>query len=66
MDTNISVLVANDYNTVLRFVRTFLRQIAFKNIPEDANGEEALEKLRTGYYGLVISDWNVSSMSGLA
>ncbi|MEC8584065.1 MAG: response regulator [Pseudomonadota bacterium] len=66
MDTDINVLVADDYNTMLRIVRTFLRQIAFKNIPEDNNGEEALEKLRTGYYGLVISDWNVSSMSGLA
>ena len=66
MDTNINVLVADDYHMMLRIVRTFLRQITFKNIPEDNNGEEALEKLRTGYYGLVISDWNVSSMSGLA
>ena len=66
MDTNINVLIVDDYNTILRIIRTFLRQITFKNILEDNNSEEALEKLRTGYHSLVISDWNVSSMSGLA
>ncbi|MEC9216474.1 MAG: response regulator [Pseudomonadota bacterium] len=65
MDTNINVLIVDDYNTMLRIIRTFLRQIGFKNISEANNGEEALEKLRTGYYGLVISDWNMSPMSGL-
>ena len=65
MDTNINVLIVDDYNTMLRIIRTFLRQIEFKNISEANNGEEALEKLRTGYYGLVISDWNMSPMSGL-
>lgn len=60
MDTNINVLVVDDYNTILRIIRTFLRQITFKNILEHNNSEETLEKLRTGYYGLVISDWNVS------
>ena len=65
MDTNINVLIVDDYNTMLRIIRTFLQQIGFKNISEANNGEEALEKLRTGYYGLVISDWNMSPMSGL-
>ena len=65
MDTNINVLIVDDYNTMLRIIRTFLRQIGFKNISEANNGEEALEKLRTGYYGLVISDWNMSPMSRL-
>ena len=65
MDTNINVLIVDDYNTMLLIIRTFLRQIGFKNISEANNGEEALEKLRTGYYGLVISDWNMSPMSGL-
>ena len=65
MDTNINVLIVDDYNTMLRIIRTFLRQFGFMNISEANNGEEALEKLRTGYYGLVISDWNMSPMSGL-
>ena len=65
MDTNINVLIVDHYNTMLRIILTFLRQIGFKNISEADNGEEALEKLRTGYYGLVISDWNMSPMSGL-
>ena len=47
MDTNINVLIVDDYNTMLRIIRTFLRQIGFKNISEANNGEEALEKLRT-------------------
>ena len=52
MDTNINVLVADDYNTMLRIVRTFLRQIAFKNIPEDNNGEETLKS-----YAPAITAW---------
>ena len=65
MDTNINVLIVDDYNTMLRIIRTFLLQIGFKNISEAYYGEEALEKLCTGYYGLVISDWNMSPMSRL-
>ena len=64
MDTNVNVPVIKDYVTILQFIRIFLRQTGFKNISEANNSEEALEKLRTGYYRLVISDWNMSSMSG--
>ena len=57
MDTNINVLIVDDYNTMLRIIRTFLRQIGFKNISEANNGEEATGKaphrlLRLGYLGL--------------
>ena len=65
MDININVLIVDGYNTMLCIIRTYLRQIGFKNISEANNSEEALEKVRTGYYGLVFSDWKMSSMSGL-
>lgn len=65
MDTRINVLIVDDYGSMLRIIQTFLRQIGFKNIAQANDGEEALEKLRTGHYGLVISDWNMEPMSGI-
>jgi two-component system chemotaxis response regulator CheY len=42
-----------------------LKQIDFHNVEEASDGSEALEKLRAGNFGLVISDWNMAPMTGL-
>ena len=52
MDTNINVLVVDDYNTMLRFVRTFLRQIGFKNIRKTITA-----KRRWKSYAPAITAW---------
>jgi two-component system chemotaxis response regulator CheY len=65
MDKNIKVLVVDDYKTMVRIIRNLLKQIEFENVDEASDGEEALNKLRTGGFGLVISDWNMSPMTGL-
>jgi two-component system, chemotaxis family, chemotaxis protein CheY len=59
------VLVVDDYSTMRKIVRNVLGQIGFANIEEAGDGNSALEKLKTGGYGLVISDWNMEPMSGL-
>ena len=43
----------------------FFKQIDFNNVEEATDGTEALSKLKTGHYGLVISDWNMQPMTGL-
>ncbi len=58
------ILVVDDYNTMLRILRNLLRQIGFTNIDEASDGPDALSKLRERPYSLVISDWNMSPMSG--
>ena len=65
IDTSLDVLIVDDYKTMLRIIRNLLKQIGFENVDEAADGTEALGKLRTKRYGLVISDWNMSPMTGL-
>ncbi len=65
MDTSAGVLIVDDYKTMLRIVRGLLRQINFHNVEEAGDGAAALEKLRHGNFGLVISDWNMAPMTGL-
>ncbi len=65
IDMNMSVLIVDDYKTMLRIIRNLLKQLGFNNVDEAADGSAALQKLRDKSYGLVISDWNMEPMSGL-
>jgi len=62
--SSLSILVVDDYATMVRIIRNLLKQIGFENVDEAANGAAAYEKITTGNYGLVISDWNMEPMSG--
>lgn len=64
VNTSMSVLIVDDYKTMLRIIRNLLKQIGFENVDDAADGAEALEKLRNKEYGLVISDWNMEPMTG--
>lgn len=64
MNTDIKVLIVDDYNTMLRIIRNLLSQIGFKNVDEAIDGTQALEKFKANNYGLIISDWNMEPMSG--
>ena len=65
MDKNTSVLIVDDYKTMLRIIRNLLKQLDFENVEEATDGAEALAKMRAGNFGLVISDWNMAPMTGL-
>jgi two-component system, chemotaxis family, chemotaxis protein CheY len=64
VDMNAPVLVVDDYQTMIRIIRNLLKQLGFENVDEAADGAEALGKMRTKKYGLVISDWNMEPMTG--
>ncbi len=61
---SMKVLIIDDHRTMLRIIRGQLKQLGFENIDEALNGGEALSKLRGGEFGLVLSDWNMTPMSG--
>lgn len=61
----IKVLVVDDFPTMRRIVKNLLKQLGFENIDEAEDGSQALKKLQTGEYGLVISDWNMPNMEGI-
>ena len=65
IDSSIKVLVVDDMSTMRRIVKNVLRQIGFSEIMEAENGQDALTKLKTGEFGLVVSDWNMPIMQGI-
>ena len=64
IDPLMSVLVVDDYNTMVRIIRNLLKQIGFADVDEAGDGTAALAKMHAKRYGLVISDWNMEPMSG--
>jgi two-component system chemotaxis response regulator CheY len=64
VDLSMSVLVVDDYNTMIRIIRNLLKQLGFQNIDDASDGSAALNKMRGKKYGLVISDWNMEPMTG--
>ena len=64
IDKAMNVLIVDDYKTMLRIIRNLLKQIDFNNVEEATDGPGALAKLRSGSFGLVISDWNMQPMTG--
>ena len=64
VDMSTPVLVVDDYKTMIRIIRNLLKQLGFTDVDDAADGSEALSKLRSRQYGLVISDWNMEPMTG--
>ena len=64
LDLSISVLVVDDYKTMIRIIKNLLKQIGFTDVDDASDGTEALAKLKEKSYGLVISDWNMEPMTG--
>ncbi len=64
-DTDMKILIVDDYKTMLRIIRNLLKQIGFENVDEAIDGETALEKLQADDFDFIISDWNMEPMTGL-
>lgn len=64
LDLSLPVLVVDDFTTMTRIISKLLKQIGYQNVDMVYGGNEALAKLRAEKYALVISDWNMNSMSG--
>ncbi len=64
VDTSMPILVVDDYKTMIRIIRNLLKQLGFSDVDDASDGTEALSKMRSRRYGLVISDWNMEPMTG--
>ena len=64
VDASMSILVVDDYNTMIRIIRNLLKQLGFENVDDATDGSSALAKMRQKSYSLVISDWNMAPMAG--
>jgi two-component system, chemotaxis family, chemotaxis protein CheY len=64
-DTNIKILIVDDFATMRRIVKNILVQLGYKNIIEADDGTTALAVLKNEKVDLIISDWNMPKMTGL-
>lgn len=64
-DKNMSILVVDDFPTMRRIVRGLLKELGFTNVEEAEDGQDALNKLRSGGFEFVVSDWNMPNLDGL-
>ncbi len=64
VNSDMPILVVDDYQTMVRIIKNLLRQIGYENVDDAPNGEVALEKIKSKNYGLIISDWNMEPMTG--
>lgn len=62
----LKILVVDDYSTIRRITRNTLTQLGFSDIAEATDGSSALATLREQRIGLVLSDWVMEPMTGLA
>ncbi|MCH2038624.1 MAG: response regulator [Rickettsiales bacterium] len=65
INPNISILIVDDYRTMLRIIRNLLSQLGFNNVDEATDGVTALKKIGEKQFDLIISDWNMEPMSGI-
>ncbi len=64
-DTNMKILVVDDFATMRRIVKNILVQLGYKNIVEADDGTTAVEILKQEKVDMIISDWNMPKMTGL-
>lgn len=64
-DTNMRLLVVDDFSTMRRIIKNILRQLGFNNIEEADDGTTAWEIINKGSVDFVISDWNMPQMTGI-
>lgn len=64
--SGIPVLVVDDHRTMLLIIASQLRQIGFHDVDTVGDPVSALTMLRRKRYRLILSDWNMEPMDGLA
>lgn len=64
-DRDMKILVVDDFPTMRRIMRGLLKELGFTNVEEAEDGQDALNKLRTGTFEFVVSDWNMPNLDGL-
>ncbi|OIQ51737.1 Chemotaxis protein CheY [Pseudodesulfovibrio hydrargyri] len=64
-NTNMRVLVVDDFSTMRKIIKNILRQLGFNNIVEADDGSTAWEVLNKDNIDFIVSDWNMPTMSGI-
>ena len=65
VNTNMRVLIVDDFSTMRRIIKNILRQLGFNNILEADDGTSAWDVLNRDQIDFVISNWNMPQMTGI-
>ncbi len=65
MNTNIKILIVDDFSTMRRIIKNLLRELGFTNTAEADDGLTALPMLEDGDFDLLVTDWNMPGMQGI-
>lgn len=62
---SLKTLVVDDARVARQIVKNILKELGFVNILEADNGVAALKVLEQEKVGLILSDWNMPTMTGI-
>ena len=65
MDTDMKILIVDDFSTMRRIIKNLLRDLGFNNTQEADDGNTALPMLQNGSFDFLVTDWNMPGMDGL-
>lgn len=65
MNTNMKILIVDDFSTMRRIIKNLLRDLGFNNTHEADDGNTALPMLKSGGFDFLITDWNMPGMQGI-
>lgn len=65
MNTNMKILIVDDFSTMRRIIKNLLRDLGFNNTHEADDGNTALPLLKGGNFDFLITDWNMPGMQGI-
>ena len=61
---NFKILVADDFDTMIKIIKNILDELGYRNIITARNGEIAWQILNRERIDFIISDWNMPEMTG--
>lgn len=65
MNSNMKILIVDDFSTMRRIIKNLLRDLGFNNTAEADDGKTALPMLQAGDFEFLITDWNMPGMTGI-
>jgi len=61
---DVHILVVDDFSSIRKILRKLLASIGFVNVAEARDASEAVHRLQHDSFDLIISDWNMPTMTG--
>jgi two-component system chemotaxis response regulator CheY len=65
LDNDTKILIVDEFYTMRRIIKNLLRDLGFNNTQEADDGNTALSMLQSDHYDFLITDWNMSGMTGI-